>query len=75
MSNPIKTIPTKPPIKAEIIIFIPELNKGKAPVMDNVVPEVLKRDPELTVKIFKPFLKEIRETRSVARRMEERNFN
>jgi hypothetical protein len=35
-SNPIKAIPSKPPIKAEIIMAIQELNKGKAPGRDNM---------------------------------------
>jgi hypothetical protein len=54
-----KAIPTKPPIKREIIITIQELNKGKAPGIDNVMPEVLKIDPKPTAKIFEPLLKEI----------------
>jgi hypothetical protein len=41
------------------MIAIQELNKGKAPGIDNVTPEVLKIDPELTEKIFEPLLKEI----------------
>jgi hypothetical protein len=47
-----KAIPTKPPTKREIIIAIQELNKGKAPGIDNVTPEVLKIDPQTHSKNF-----------------------
>jgi hypothetical protein len=54
-----KAIPTKPPTTAEIIITIQELNKGKAPDIDNITPEVLKTDPKLTPKISETLLKQI----------------
>jgi hypothetical protein len=57
--NPVKAISIKPPSKTEIITAIRELKKGKAPGIDNVVPEVLKIDPDLIAKIFEPLLKEI----------------
>jgi hypothetical protein len=49
--SPAKAIPTKPRTKAEIIIAIQKLNKGKAPGID-IAPEVLKIDPEHTAKCF-----------------------
>jgi hypothetical protein len=52
--TPTKAIPTKPPTKAEITTAIQELNKGKAPGIHYVTPEVLKIDPELTAKMFEP---------------------
>jgi hypothetical protein len=57
--NPIKTISIKPPSKTEIITAIRELKMGKAPSIDNVVPEALKIDPDLIAKISEPLLKEI----------------
>jgi hypothetical protein len=47
-----KAIPTKPSTKAEIIIAVQELNKGRAPGIDNVITEVLKIDPELTANVL-----------------------
>jgi hypothetical protein len=38
--------------KAEIIIAVQELNKVKAPGIDNVTTEVLKIYPELTANFF-----------------------
>jgi hypothetical protein len=52
-------ISIKPPSKTEIITAIRELKKGKTPGIDNVVPEVLKIDPEETANIFEPLVKEI----------------
>jgi hypothetical protein len=65
--TPTKAIPTKPPIKAEIIAAIQELNKGKAPGIDNITPELLKINPEMIAKIFEPLLKEIWEQEGFAR--------
>jgi hypothetical protein len=50
--NPIKAISIKPPSKTEIITAIRELKKGKAPGIDNVVPEVLKIDPNYIATFF-----------------------
>jgi hypothetical protein len=57
--NPIKAISIKPPSKTEIITAIRELKKGKAPGIDDDVPEVLKIHPNSLAEIFEPLLREI----------------
>ena len=48
-----------PPTKTEIMKAIKEIKSGKAPGADNIEPEILKANPELTADILHNLLEEI----------------
>jgi hypothetical protein len=48
-----------PPTKTEIKLALTQLKNGKAVGLDNINPEVLKADPEITVEMLYPLLKKI----------------
>jgi len=48
-----------PPTKTEIQLALTQLKNGKAAGLDNLNPEVLKVDPEITVEMLYPLLKKI----------------
>jgi hypothetical protein len=52
-------ISTTMPTKAEIIASLKEIKNGKAPGGDNITPEMLKANPNLTAEILYDLLKEI----------------
>jgi hypothetical protein len=48
-----------PPTKTEIWLALTQLKNGKAAGLDNINPEILKVDPEITVEMLYPLLKKI----------------
>ena len=48
-----------PPTKTEIQLALKLLENGKASGLDNINPEVLKVDPEITVEMLYPLLRKI----------------
>jgi hypothetical protein len=53
-----------PPTKTEIQLALTQLKNGKAAGLDNINPEVLKVDPEITVEMLYPLLKKIRKKKT-----------
>ena len=48
-----------PPTKIEIQLALSQLQNGKAAGLDNIYPEVLKVDPEITAEMLYPLLEKI----------------
>lgn len=53
------------PIKSEIITALKEMKNGKAPGVDNITPEMLKADIEVTATIFQDLLKDVWEKEEI----------
>jgi hypothetical protein len=60
-----------PPTKTEIKLALAQLKNGKAVGLDNINPEVLKVDPEITVEILYPLLKKIWKKEKIPEEWEE----
>ena len=48
-----------PPTKTEMQLALSQLKNGKAAGLDNIYPEVLKVDPEMTAEMLYPLLEKI----------------
>jgi len=60
-----------PPTKTEIQLALSQLKNGKAAGLDNIYPEVLKVDPELTAQMLYPLLGKIWEEEKIREDWEE----
>ena len=58
-------ITTKEPTKEEIKKALREQNIGKAAGIDNIPPEILKEDMEMTIEILQPLFAKIWKTKSI----------
>jgi len=61
----------EPPTKTEIQLALTELKNGKAVGLDNINPEVLKVDPEITVIMLYPVLEKIWKEEKIPEKWEE----
>ena len=60
-----------PPTKTEIQLGLSQLKNGKAAGLDNIYPEVLKIDPEITAEMLYPLLEKIWKEEKIPRDWEE----
>jgi len=59
------------PTKTETKLALVQLKNGKAVGLDNINPEVLKVDPEITVEIIYPLLKKVWKEENIPEEWEE----
>jgi hypothetical protein len=60
-----------PPTKTEIKLTLTQLKNGKAVGLDNINPEILIVDPEITVKMLYPLLEKIWKEEKIPEEWEE----
>jgi len=60
-----------PPTKTEIQLALSQLKNRKAAGLDNIYPEVLKDDPEITAEMLYPLLEKIWEEEKIPEDWEE----
>jgi len=60
-----------PPTKIEIQLALSQLQNGKAAGLDNIYPEVLKVDPEITAEMLYPLLEKIWKEKKISEDWEE----
>jgi len=61
-----------PPTKIEIQLALSQLKNGKAAGLENIYPEVLKVDPEITAEMLYPLLEKIWKEEKIPEDWEER---